>query len=159
VAERYKVRFCRRSLEGTASSNPTGSTLVRVVYRQVEALVANRFHVQRSPFDCGVSLCETQKASRMRKLWSALGYCARGKKWYEYFTFTCYGASLVMGRWLKPVNVQQPEVWRSQTLTSTMREDQFGDVQVKKKCTLLWRRADSQITCRITCLYPRNAVT
>ena len=52
------------------------------------------------PLPQEVCHCVRQKASRMRKLWSALGYCARGRKWYEYFTFTCYGASLVMGRWL-----------------------------------------------------------
>jgi hypothetical protein len=51
VDERSKARVCCRSLTG---SNPT---VVMDVCCQVEVPAMDRSLVQRSPTDCGVSLC------------------------------------------------------------------------------------------------------
>ena len=45
---------------------------------QVKVSATGRSLVQRSPTDCGVSLCD-QETSRIRRPWPALGCCVRGK--------------------------------------------------------------------------------
>ena len=63
VAERSNARFCGRSLAGIAGSNLAGRvdmSRVNVACYQVEDLATSRSVVQRSPTDCGVSLCVIQ---------------------------------------------------------------------------------------------------
>ena len=61
MAERSKARVCGRSLARIEGSNPAGGmdvcSLVSVVCYQVEVSASGRSPVQRSPTDCGVSLC------------------------------------------------------------------------------------------------------
>jgi hypothetical protein len=52
-------------------------SLVSVVCCQVEVSTTGRSLVQRSPTDCGVSLCNLER-SRMRQPWPALGCFVRG---------------------------------------------------------------------------------
>jgi hypothetical protein len=51
-------------------------SLVSVVYSQVEVSATGRSLVQRSPTDCGASLCVTAKLQE-RWLWCAFGSCIR----------------------------------------------------------------------------------
>jgi hypothetical protein len=61
VAERFKARVYGHSLAGIEGSNPAGAwmsvSLVSIVYCQVEVSATDRSLVQRSPTDCGVSMC------------------------------------------------------------------------------------------------------
>ena len=51
--------------------------VISVAYCQVEVSATGRSLVQRSPTDCGVSLCVIYKSLRMRRPWPTLGCCAR----------------------------------------------------------------------------------
>ena len=67
MAELSKARVRGRSLVGIAVSNPAGSMVVSVVSVsvcvscQVEVSATGRSLTQRSPTDCGVSLCMISK--------------------------------------------------------------------------------------------------
>jgi len=56
-AARSKALVCGRSLAGIVGSNPVGDMDVNVVCCQVEVSATGWSLVQRSPTDCGVSLC------------------------------------------------------------------------------------------------------
>jgi len=61
VAARSKAYVCGRSPAEIVGSNPTGGhgylSVVNVVYCQVEVSATSWSLVQRSPTDCGASLC------------------------------------------------------------------------------------------------------
>ena len=65
VAERSKTSVCSRSPAGIAGSNPAGGhgclSVVSGVCCQVEVSATGRSLVQRSPTDCGASLCVISK--------------------------------------------------------------------------------------------------
>jgi hypothetical protein len=66
VAERSKARVCGRSLGEFVGSNSAGGmdvclSVVSVVCCQIEVCKTGRSLVQRSPTDCGVSLCVMKK--------------------------------------------------------------------------------------------------
>jgi hypothetical protein len=65
VAEQSKVWDCSRSPAGITSSNPTGGMDVCVLWVlcvcQVEVSATGWSLVQRSPTDCGASLCVISK--------------------------------------------------------------------------------------------------
>jgi hypothetical protein len=57
VAERSNARVSGRSPAEIVGSNPAGGMDVCVVCCEVEVSATSRSLVQRSPTDCGVSLC------------------------------------------------------------------------------------------------------
>ena len=60
VASRSREWVCSRSLAGIAGSNPAGVmdvSLLSVVCCRVEVSAKGRSLVQRSPTECGVSVC------------------------------------------------------------------------------------------------------
>jgi len=60
VAARSKAWVCGRSPAETVGSNPAGGmvlSVMSVVLCQVEVSATGRLLVQRSPTDCGKSLC------------------------------------------------------------------------------------------------------
>jgi hypothetical protein len=65
VAERSNARVCGQSLVAIAGLNPAGGhgclSLVSVMSCQVEVFVTGWSLIQRSPTDCGVSLCVIYK--------------------------------------------------------------------------------------------------
>jgi hypothetical protein len=61
VGEWSKARVYGRSLAGIASSNPAGGMDVCCECCQVEVSATDWSHVQRSPTDCGASLCVISK--------------------------------------------------------------------------------------------------
>ena len=64
VAERSKAWVCSRLPTGIAGSNPAGGMDVCCkccVFFQVEVSATGRSLVQRSPTDCGASLCVISK--------------------------------------------------------------------------------------------------
>jgi hypothetical protein len=59
-AEWFNAKACGRSLAGIAGLNPAegvGVCLLWVFFCEVEASATGRSLVQRSPTDCGMSLC------------------------------------------------------------------------------------------------------
>jgi hypothetical protein len=84
VTDTSKVRVCGRSLAGIAGSKPAGEneclSFVTFLCCHVEFSVTNQSLVERSPPDCGVSLCVCDlETSRIRRPWPALGCCTRAK--------------------------------------------------------------------------------
>ena len=78
VTERSKARVCGRLLVGITGSNPSSGTDVCFVCCHLVVFATGRSLVQRSPSNCGVSLCGLE-SSRIRRPWPALGCCAREK--------------------------------------------------------------------------------
>jgi hypothetical protein len=77
VAERSTARFCGHLLTGIVGSNAAGGMDVcRVLCCLREVCATSWSLVQRSPTDCGVSVCDPE-TTRMRRSWSELGCCAR----------------------------------------------------------------------------------
>jgi hypothetical protein len=79
VAARSKAWICGRSLVGFAGSNPPGRhgclSFVSVVCCQVEVSATGWSLVQRSPAECGVSVCD-HESSITRRPWPTGDYCA-----------------------------------------------------------------------------------
>ena len=58
VAEQSKAWVCGRSLAVNVGSNPAGGmSLASVLCCRVEVSATGRSLIQRSPTDCGMSLC------------------------------------------------------------------------------------------------------
>jgi hypothetical protein len=57
VAERTKARLSGGSLAGILASNPAGGIYVSFESCQVEVSAMGRSLIQRSPTNCGVTLC------------------------------------------------------------------------------------------------------
>jgi len=62
-----KVWVYCRSIAGIAGSNPSGVSLVSVVYGQVEVSAKGISHVERSSTECGVSECHAGTSYRGRR--------------------------------------------------------------------------------------------
>jgi hypothetical protein len=98
VAERSKARVYGRSLAGVAGSNPPGGMDVCLLWLlccQVEVYAKGRSLVQRSPTDCGVTMCVWSRNLTNEAALARVGLLRQRKTRTQYngkFLITCINA-------------------------------------------------------------------